>query len=90
MTTNNDIDAPLVLGHMSDFDKLPKVVREALRYSDHNWSATMCLRELRKRKVDRWPEIKDPKTLAAYIHDMDRDIHYRDAARGIICGGQRP
>ena len=88
---NNGSDVgPLVIGRMSDFDKLPKVVREALRNSDHNWSGTSCLEVLRKRKVNRPPGANSPKALAEFIRNQDRIVHKRDAKRGIVCGGQRP
>jgi hypothetical protein len=75
------------LGNMDAFDRLPKAVREALRNSDHNWSAAQCLSELRKPKARR--RIADAQALVAFVTEQDRKAHERGAAAGLVCPGQR-
>jgi hypothetical protein len=70
---------------MKAFDKLPAVVRKALAESDHNWSAAQALRELRKRKANRKPQVRDAATLAAFIRQSDIDKHACDASAGLVC-----
>ena len=87
---NSNNLGPMTASRMADFDKLPRAVRAALREADHNWSGTQILRALRKRKANRPEKARDAKTLLQTIRDQDRFVHNRDAAAGIVCGGQRP
>jgi Family of unknown function (DUF6525) len=67
----------LTIGRMSDFDKLPFCVREPLRYADHNWSGTQCLRELRKRKGKRHMRGAAHAVLVIHESDARQHIHAR-------------
>jgi hypothetical protein len=68
----------MTAGRMSDFDKLPANVREALRNADHNWSGTQCLRELRKPKAQR--RIMDAADAVLIIREADANRHIIDTS----------
>jgi hypothetical protein len=68
----------MTAGRMSDFDKLPANVREALRNADHNWSGTKCLRELRKPKAKR--RIMDAADAVLIIREADANRHIIDTS----------
>jgi hypothetical protein len=89
-TVSNCRDGPMTLGCMSDFDKLPVAVREALRKADHNWSGTQCLRELRKPKGTR--RIINAAHAVQVIRDVDAKRHITDTSDPDFVGvmpGQR-
>jgi hypothetical protein len=78
-------NGPTIMGRMSDFDKLPKAAREALRYADHNWSGTQLLRVYRRKQHG----IRTAADCARVIRDHDARVHRRDAEAGIVCPDQR-
>jgi hypothetical protein len=70
--------------NMEAFDKLPRVLRQALANSDHNWSAAQALAELRKPKAKRRAQCASASIFAAEITAMDARKHARDAQEGIV------
>jgi hypothetical protein len=70
---------------MDDYDKLPKVLRQALANSDHNWSGGQCLTELRKPKAKRREQFATAERAAQFIAEADAKKHAVDASRGIVC-----
>lgn len=71
---------------MADFDRLPRAVRAALAASDHNWAATVVLKELRARKNRR---ILNARHAVKLIVEWDRWKHRQDAGMGMLPSGQR-
>lgn len=70
--------------NMDAFDKLPKVMREALANSHHNWSAAQARAELRKPKAKRRAQCANAARFASEIAAMDARKHVRDAQDGIV------
>jgi hypothetical protein len=65
--------------NMEAFDLLPKAAREALRNSDHNWSAAQLLHHMRRRD----PRVRTAKDAAEYIRSSDVTKHVKDVAAGL-------
>lgn len=77
------------LSLMSDFDKLPRLVRRALADSDHNWASSVVLKELRRRKKGT----RILRNAAHAVHEIQRwddDKNYADYLQGIVPRKQRP
>jgi hypothetical protein len=61
---------------MSEYDKLPRGMREALMYSDHNWSGEQLYRAYRKRNA----KVRTTALAVAFIRDADAKKHASDTA----------
>jgi len=70
-----------VFENMRAFDKLPKLARQALCSSDHNWSAAQCLKMYRKRDA----RMKSATAIAATIKEHDKRQHEKDVRAGLVC-----
>ena len=60
------------LGAMECFDRLPRELREAMRYADNNWAAAQAYSVLRKPKAKRPAQAKDTAALIAFIREEDK------------------
>jgi hypothetical protein len=69
---------------MSEFDKLPKAVRVAMHYADHNWSGEQMYRAYRKRN----PKARNTAAMIATIRQHDAELHIKTATEtsGIMPG----
>ena len=83
---NNPSHGATTSGRMSEFDKLPKALRQALANADHNYSGEQIHRERRKRGAKALSIAKVIELIAA----NDKRQHDKDAELGLVCGGQRP
>lgn len=86
MQTNASGGNPYPYGgdNMKAFDRLPKGAREALRNSDHNWSAGQVAQAYRKH-----PKCKTVAAIVTTIKENDKKLHDALAAEGLIMPGQR-
>lgn len=71
--------------NMAAYDRLPRHLRDTLKYSDHNWSAAQCQVVLRMPADKRPARAKTPRLLAAAIIENDMKRHAADAAEGKVC-----
>jgi TRAP-type mannitol/chloroaromatic compound transport system substrate-binding protein len=79
------------LNNMEAFDRLPKAIRQALANSDHNWSGAQMLHTYRAKrpKLYAGKVIKGVAAVVDVIAQGDKHKHEADAARGLVCPGQR-
>jgi hypothetical protein len=72
---------------MKAFDKLPKALRHALYYADHNWSGEQLYREHKRRN----PKVRTTALALQFLRKEDAKKHISDTA-DFYCGvmpGQR-
>ena len=82
---NNPSHGTTTSGRMSEFDKLPKALRVALANADHNYSGEQIHRERRKQGAKALSIAR----VIELITMNDKRQHDKDAALGIVMGGQR-
>lgn len=72
------------LSSMDAFDKLPKALRHALYYSDHNWSGEQLYREFKRRN----PKVRTVALALDFLKREDARKHREDAGEftGIMPG----
>ena len=76
-------------GSMSEYDKLPKALRVALANADHNWSGEQLQHVRRKRSHPYHYKVATIPLALAFLQSQDKEKHERDAAEGLVMGGQR-
>ena len=78
-----------IWARMSEFDKLPKALREALANADHNWSGEQLNRVRRNRRHPHNHKVRTIPDAVAFIKQQDAAKHRADADAGLIMPGQR-
>jgi hypothetical protein len=76
MTIPNSNGTRIIYERMDQFDKLPKAMREALRYADHNWSGGQLLRYYRKKH----PAVRTAALAVRFIRSQDAERHNSDTS----------